>query len=317
MLNLAGTSREHGDLQHSLWILESITTDQAFISLLRAEVEYKRGNIEDAYRLISSETVEIPQIEYDPVFLPGCWIELFQSSSPEKSLRLAFDLKSGQHDGTMILAREWISVEPTNMEARVYGIEASLACGSYEDYIRFLEVNPEFDLNSFTTQFQFLKTENELDRGDSDAAIKLTEELIDMDADSNQTSITKVRALLSAGNMAEADPQFVDCVKDCSAGEKLTSINKLGIYRNLIKAAISLNRWSEANELSKMTRDETNSNEEIDLLALQSFVGGVEFHNSAQGLGISAHEPLKFYGVENLKVELDQLSTSLERQKGE
>ncbi len=310
-MNLAAYYRSIGDREHCLETLERIEGMTPEISIFKAEVEFHGGNVDRAFELIGKSSYAPSFFEFVSVFLPGEWREFANSSNPKMALWLTMDLQNGCNQDTVNRASEWITAEPENYEARIYGIEIALACGSSETYDKFLSIPHEEGTGSQARQLEMLHIEHDQDQGifalSAGEAVGDAESNIDFDP----AALNRVRALVTEGQLSEAETNFIDFFTKHSNFQPIPYVFRIGLLRNTMKAAVAVNHWKEAVDLYRQYGKQFESNGGMNLLFLEILVRAVEFFNSAHGLEVDAHLAWTALYVASIQEEFNALAGKL------
>lgn len=310
-INLCGFYRTQNESVKAGELLNQIKGIGSRLSIFKAEVEFNDGNIENAYEILRN-TADTPiEVEFESAFLPVEWRDIVNSSKPATALWLMIGLKSGNHCDSMTRAREWITAEPHNLEAYVYGIEMALACGAFDDYDHFLDMSGYSEESPFFHNFELLRIERDQERGIF--ALSAEEATGDSTTDlaTKPEVIARVRALAAEGQLYEAETLLEEIVQNFSRLQNLPYICRTGLLRNAIKAGVAVNRWKEAVNLYRQYGKEMEDNNGLKSLFLETLVTGIEFFNSVQGLSIDIHLPWNALFVAALEDEISKLSEAL------
>ena len=288
--NLAGLYRVIGDHERALHVLESVREDAWIVELMRNEISFDLNQVipdggVPALRQAGSATVKIHE-----TFLPVSWKEIFASSQPAVSQRIRFGMQTGDHTGLLERVLEWVDREPNNPEARVYAAEVALAVGSLTDYAKALDLTSVDVASPFTSQFRLLILEQEQDDGvfaglaDNEPIMNETINVEEPD------QIAKIRALVHAGSFTDAETLFQMAENVYIDRAAVPYICQLGQRRNLVKAAVAVNRWNEVYEQVDQLTGFASANETAGLLRLKALISGIEHHNSIENLDVIHHD---------------------------
>lgn len=308
-LNLAGYYRREHHFEEVVHQLNGIELKNDWTALFLAETYFSNDEILKAYQNMPAGGTDLPVVDLAPEFLPAEWTTLMDSSSPITRLSLCMDLKSGVQSNTLQMAREWVNASET-VEAHVFALETALAAGDLEAYDHLVHSAPVLDESMLSTHFQFLRIENALDGGNLEEAGKLLHSLNESEQSSLLARFLSLRCDRLQANRRESEQAFEKLASELDHYTGVEGVQRLAAWRNGVKAAISLDLYQDAIEISQKALLESNANHAINLLSLQSFVLGIEFRNACIPLDVTAHLPFAGKTGEELSTELSGLSAS-------
>ena len=288
-LALAGLYRIRKDFNLALRILEQDDSNEPLIYLLKNEILYEQGRLEEIGLISMDNRMDQEKLRISDNFVPSEWMELFQSSCPEINLAFKVAMKTGEFSEINQVVQRWITDEPKNIESWVYAVETALACGELTDYER-VQTNIPTDLTGiFSSQFDLLRKEKQLDTGlfspDQVEAMELFEVINAGEPD----KIARIRELTISGRFQEAETSFEMAYSVFDGGKEFPLVLQLGILRNLAKGAIELCRWADAVQLINAARTIAPKNKDLLLLDLKARTLRAEFQNRAKELGVQTH----------------------------
>ncbi len=314
-INLAGLYRSLEDQVRCLETLGRIEEMDPVVSLFKAEVEFHTGNIEKAYELISNSSNDPVDFDFEPVFLPGMWQEFLNSTNPKMFLWLTMDLQNSCSQDSLERANEWIKAYPNNGEAYIFGIEVALACGAKDAYDNFLNISQNEGTNRQSRQLDMLRIERDQDQQIFALSAEDSNGDVNCETGNDPVLITRVRSLVAEGQLSDAELKFTEFIADFSDLQRTSCIFRIGLLRNTIKAAMSVNRWKDAVDLFKQYGREFTSNDGMNLIFLETLVRAVEFFNSAQGLEVDTHLPWNALYVASLQEDINTLALNVRKDR--
>ncbi len=310
-MNLAGFYRTLEDCDHCLETLEQINGLDKASAIFKAEVEFHAGKNAAAYKLLETAEYDSSDFEFQNVFLPEAWKEFTNSSNPKRALKLNFNLQSGNHHDSLEIARAWVESDPDNHEARIFAAEIALACGAEQDYASFLNIPRVEGTDRQSRQLEMLRIERDQDQNIFALSAEETGASSISGSDTDPALITRVRALAAEGQLPAAEMVLIDYLSNFSKLFDASYVYKIGLLRNTLKAAVSVNRWKEAIGLYKPYGKVMNANDGVKLSFLESLVRAVEFFNSAQGLSVETHLPWNALFVAYIQEEINNLVSEI------
>lgn len=316
MFNLAGLFRINKNLAEARQTLAQIESHPGLVNLLETEISFSSGDNEQLSLNYSEIGFEEPEIQFCDVFLPEEWREILDSSRPVISLGVKIASLNGNYAGVITDVKRWIDENPKDAEARVQGIELALAAGDHALYDQLLSMSTQDLEGSLANQVFLLAREGLLDRADSTELVLENAELFESIKSDEPEKITLIREMRQVGRLAQAETTFEMANGVFSKLNEKALVVKIGILRNLAKGAIALDRWTEAMQLLDTLVNLAPANNSINILRLRAATRGLEFHNRAQNLGVTAHnytDVIEF--CTGLQQELDEIQITASSQE--
>lgn len=288
-LNLAGLHRINRDYQTVIEILDQFDLPSALIKLLKAESEFTSGESEITQSIWSDTENAERNLPFSEVFLPGEWKELLLSSKPAVGLGFRIAMHNGQFNQIMDVVREWVSAEPANAEARVFGVELALAACDPEWYAQLINFEPAQFTGEYGNQLVLLRSEYQFEQGDAGEGPYESFDLFENIHADEPEKLAVIRYLHQADRIAEAEKTYEMGTTVFLNLEGKPLVNRIGILRNLAKSAMVLDRWAEAIEIIRSAIEIAPANDGSKVLHFEAMAMALEFESKAQNLALSAH----------------------------
>ena len=288
-LYLTGLYRIRREHEKALSRLDLLNLDDSFIELLRTEIEFNHSGICNNQFLENYQKIVKPEITFEEIFLPTEWKVLIESDRPEIVLQTQMEMVHGGANTLLERVVNWVEQEPDNLEARIYGIELTLASNNNETYIQLLNHLVPENNSQMMHHFELLKIEQKLDSDAFDEDIDIVLDTTKPLNVNNPQIIAWVRILAAKGNLHDAEIQL-EMVKSLFAhAEETPFVLRIGLLRNLIKSLAAVNRWGEAVQFANMGMQLAPQNTALKALQLQVHTQALEFNQRSEGLNVVLH----------------------------
>lgn len=288
-LNLAGLYRIRKEFALSWLMLEEMEVNPSLNNLLKNELLYAQGRLDEIELMDLENEIHFEEIIISEPFTPSEWMELFHSAKPMISLMFRIAITTGDYVALHSSIKNWITAEPGNIEALVYGVETALADGDVEGAECYLQQAPNHLTGDYAPQLELLIKEKQLDDGSPLAEDPDAITLFEVINTEEPQKIIRIRELLNAGRLPDAETTFEMCFSIFSTPKDNSLVKEIGLLRNLAKSALELFRWADAFQLLKRASGLAPQHKGMALLELKTKTLYAEFQNRAGGLGIQAH----------------------------
>jgi len=314
--DLAGLYRIRKEFNFAQRNLDLVPSNEALVRLLKHEMLFALGKYDEIEFQDLDEKIDQVEIGSSDLFVPSEWMELLKSSCPVLSLAFKVAMKTGDLTELAESVQRWLSNEPDNVEAGVYGAEIALAAGEPGACDPYLMNSTNDPSSSFSRQFELLCKERMLDQ-DILSADQIDEmELFEVINTEEPEKIARIRELAKSGRLQEAERSFEMAFSVFDGMKEKSLVLQLGVLRNLAKCAIELSRWGEAFQLVNAARSLAPKNHALISLYLKARTLQAEFQNRAQNLGIKAHDyPISTGNVESIAEVIDAIGAEVLQQE--
>jgi tetratricopeptide (TPR) repeat protein len=235
--------------------------------------------------------------------------KLIKSKDPISQLESILSFQLGNPQFSLIRTKNWLEIEPTDVEAKILGVESSLAIGKYSDLPELLDLSKNDNSLDSREHLAALNIEQALNKEQFLEARRLMNEAITEKL--GCLSIVAVQLLTVEGNLTDAELKFEEILKSTIITDEQSFVKRVGITRNLIKAGAALRRWDDILILAQAEAKNHPWNMESLLLYLVTFVKALEFQNASKDLGLETHSANPFFQKTNVAEELDWLEKTL------
>jgi tetratricopeptide (TPR) repeat protein len=314
-LDLAGYLYRQEQYTKALDELERIDAHNDSVCLvgcLKADTLVKTGELEKALELLQSISTEVNFNALDePLhFAPQQWNELIGLKNPRLELQTGIAFKLGKLQTSQALAKKWLELEPENAEAWVALLESEQGSGEVSNELLHLSVPNDSITDGFTASLVALKIDTLLE---SDQAIEAQQLFEKFNSTGNYSvKSTGIRLSVLAGHLAEAETMLDELMSSRKQIEDEEELLKIGTVRNLVKSAVTLQRWNEALSLSSEMATNYSWNSACALQYLIVLVRAKEFENTAKSLSIETHNPSNFLQQIKMEEEINWLAGLLD-----
>ncbi len=314
--NLAGLYRIRKEFHFVQRSLDQIQSNEALVRLLKNEMLYAQGKYDEIRFQELDDKIDQVEFKNSDLFVPSEWLDLFRTSRPAISLAFKVGMKTGAVTELVDCVQRWLSEEPDNIEANVYGAEIALACGESAAY-EHLPLNYAIENSSgFGKQYELLLKERMLDQ-DILSTDQIEEmELFEVINTEEPEKIARIRELARSGRLHEAETSFEMAYSVFDGMNDKPLVQQLGVLRNLAKCAIDLSRWEEATQLINVACSLAPKHHALIILDLKTRALRAEFQNRARNLGVIAHaNPISSGLVEQIAEISDTIGADFVQQE--
>ena len=315
LVDLAGFHHTNGRYQQALDVIAQAKSrfgTQRWLNLLEAEILHSSGNAQAALELLQrldSANDHLPVID-SLAFAPAQWVPLLQPQASTDSLIRSLAFESGEYQNALLIGNE--TANPSDVSL---GIEAGYAIGNNTPIQVWADAQPE-DERIYATPFLSGQTaEMMLDAGKVEAAAKVIKRGLELYPQDRLLMANASRYSNLIGDINTAEALFDQILPQFTRDDRYVSALSVCALRNLVKAAISLNRWVEACNWQQVLLSSNLHNLAAIDISLQTLVRALEFSLFTEDLGITSHFINTPEQVEGIHKQLTTMLGNLDAQK--
>ncbi|MHC1740948.1 MAG: tetratricopeptide repeat protein [Anaerolineaceae bacterium] len=295
--NFIETSKTIEEIEQKLGV-------QRWVMLIKAETLHAQGKSSEAFEILRSlpeSNDHFPSIN-EFSFVPIEWLSLLDVNASTGLLEQELAFESGNYEQAF-----GQSVE----SSEALQIEADHALGKGIVTVKYL--NSSANDESFYEDPLYAAQVSEIlmDAGQIQTAGEILMRALDQYPQELILKISASRQAALSGDWATAEALFDQELPGFGIDSKIVSGKSVCGIRNLIKAAVALQRWGDAQVWSKRFVDQQSKNQAAQLLHLQVLVKAVEFLTQNSNLEIRQHT-LSEREFEKAKAELVAMVANLE-----
>ncbi|MBA4374667.1 MAG: hypothetical protein C0401_00650 [Anaerolinea sp.] len=313
-IDLAGYYYQIAQFEKALETLQQIESEDdpsRITKCFTADTLTKTGSIQAAYDLVHSDSSisNDHEIDLNLRFIPDCWKKLVNSKYPALELEAECAFQLGKPELSLKSAKLLLAQEPDNADARIIALESALALGEYSDLAYFVDIPFTLEKNNSSDHLAALKIEMLLNKDQISEAQRLFFDF----AESKNLCVraTRVRLKALTGELLEAETDLEAILSEKNEGGATSDHFEIGAFRNLIEAAVVLQRWNEALDTSRETARKYSWCEESVMQYLITLVKSIEFDTASKNLALEKHTASSILQSLNILDELAWIEKSL------